>query len=193
MKLREVDVFQGRGRIMSRLSSVVCMTASMFALGAFADDAVISDLSLATDTNAVIDVAEGSVTIIDKISGNRGTITKTGGGTLEVRLLRNSKARFNVQGGKLYFAQQIPSVVDKAFFHVDASRPETLELEEVNGTNFVVRWHDVRGNGNYATNSPLTKTWRPDPQNRRAFISSVTQNGLPVVDFGSMLTSLLLR
>ena len=172
---------------MSRLSSVVCMTASMFALGAFADDAVISELSLATDTNAVIDVAEGSVTIIDKISGNRGTITKTGDGVLEVRLLRNSKARFNVQGGRLYFAQQIPSVVDKAFFHVDASRPETLELEEMNGTNFVIRWHDVRGNGNYATNSPWTTTWRPDPQNRRAFISSVTQNGLPVVDFGSML------
>ena len=77
----------------------------MFALGAFADDAVISELSLATDTNAVIDVAEGSVIIIDKISGNRGTITKTGDGVLEVRLLRNSKARFNVQGGRLYFAQ----------------------------------------------------------------------------------------
>lgn len=172
--------------LMCKKSAVGMLAAlSVFAGESFAGDA-IAELSLATDTNAVVDVA-GGITVIDKISGNRGTITKTGDGVLEVRLLRNTKVRFDVQGGKLRFAQQVPSVVDKAFFHVDASRPETLELEEVSGTNFVVRWHDVRGNGNYATNSPLKTAWRPDPENRRAFISSVKQNGLPVVDFGSML------
>ena len=172
---------------LSRLYSLAAIVAVSTALSAYAARTEILELSLATDTNAVIDVAEGDVTVIDKVSGNRGTITKTGDGVLEVRLMRNSKARFDIQGGRLYFGRQEPRVCEDAFFHVDASRADTLELEEENGTNFVVRWNDVRGNGNYATNSLWSPAWRPNPEKRRAFISSVTQNGLPVVDFGPML------
>ena len=174
------------------LAFIPACAAAVAALAVFPAGAAVSEiveLSLATDTNAVVDVAAGDRTIVSKISGNRGTVTKTGEGTLEVRLMRNTKVRFDVQGGKVYFARERPRICEDAFFHVDASQADTLELEEVNGTNFVVRWHDVRGNGNYATNSPWTTTWRPAPANRRAFISSVTQNGLPVVDFGSMLFS----
>ena len=169
-------------------AAVCCAAAVAMLAGRSAGaEPEIAELSLATDTNAVVDVEAGCTTVVSKVSGNRGTITKTGDGVLEVRLMRNTKVRFDVQGGKLRFARQVPRICDDAFFHVDSSRADTLELEEEHGTNFVVRWHDVRGNGNYATNSPWTTTWRPDPENRRAFISSVTQNGLPVVDFGSML------
>ena len=162
-------------------------TMSCAVVGAFADETVIDNLSLLTDTNAVIDVAEGDVTVINKVSGNRGTITKTGDGTLRIALMRNSKARFEVQGGKLLFGRQMPRICEDAFFHVDSSRADTLVLDEENGTNFVVRWNDVRGNGMFATNCLAGPAWRTNPENRRAFISSVTQNGMPVVDFGRMM------
>ena len=180
---------------MSRIPTSFACIAALFALPCGAangmwngyEETRMAELSLIAGTNAVIDVAEGHVTVIDKISGSRGTITKTGEGVLRITMMRNQKASFNVEAGKVLFDRQVPSVCEEAFFHVDASRADTLELEEDGGTNFVVRWHDVRGNGNYATNSLWSPAWRPNPEKRRAFISPVTQNGLPVVDFGPML------
>ena len=154
---------------------------------ASAEESVMDVLTLETDTNALINVESGDVLTIEKINGSRGTVTKTGGGALHIKLNRNRNARFDIKEGTLYFDREVPSVCAKAAFHVDPSRPETLELETINGTNFVARWNDVRGNGMFATNVLYSKTWRHEPQNRRAFISEVTQNGLPVVDFGSLL------
>lgn len=139
-----------------------------------AAETYLRELDLSTDTNAVLEVAEGDVTVVDILSGNRGTVTKTGGGLLRVCEVVNDKVKFVVNGGKLLFDRPQPSALDKAFFHVDSSRTDTLLTEELNGTNFVVRWNDVRGNGIFATNCLYTAKWRPDPENRRAFISSVT-------------------
>ena len=170
-----------------RKGGCVAAIAAMIFVPVGAAETEIMELLLSTDTNAVIEVAAGDVTFVSKISGDRGNVTKTGDGVLEVRLLRNTKARFDVQGGKLRFARQMPRICEDAFFHVDASRADTLDLEEVNGTNFVVRWNDVRGNGLFATNCLAEPVWRTNPERRRAFISSVTQNGMPVVDFGPMM------
>ena len=169
------------------MKKAVAIVVSAAACVAFAEELVIDELSLITDTNAVIEVAAGDVTVIDKLSGNRGTVTKTGEGTLRIALLRNSKARFDVQGGKVLFGRQMPRICEDAFFHVDSSRADTLVLDEENGTNFVVRWNDVRGNGLFVTNCLAGPAWRTNPEKRRAFISSVTQNGNPVVDFGPMM------
>ena len=168
---------------------------SMFAVAAslcaavpvFAENSFIREVSLEVDAVETIDVAAGSETVIERIKGERGTIVKTGGGTLRILMMHNSKVRFDVQGGKVFFDRQMPRVCADAFLHVDASRPDTLELEEQNGTNFVVRWNDVRGNGMFATNCLAGPAWRTNPENRRAYISDVTQNGLPVVDFGPVL------
>ena len=154
---------------------------------ASAEELVLDVLTLEADTNALVNVESGDVLTIEKINGSRGTVTKTGGGALRIKLNRNRNARFDVKEGTLYFDREVPAVCGKAAFHVDPSRAETLEIETVNGTNFVVRWNDVRGNGMFATNALYSETWRHDPQNRRAFISEVAQNGLPVVDFGSLL------
>ena len=117
-----------------------------------AAETYLRELDLSTDTNAVLEVAEGDVTVVDILSGNRGTVTKTGGGLLRVCEVVNDKVKFVVNGGKLLFDRPQPSALDKAFFHVDSSRTDTLLTEELNGTNFVVRWNDVRGNGMFATN-----------------------------------------
>ena len=167
-----------------RLAAAVCAVAVN---PLFATPEYIGELSLIADTNAVIDVAEGGVAVVDVLDGSRGTVTKTGGGLLRILDVKNSKVRFEVRGGKVLFDRSEPYAFEKAFFHVDASRADTLVTEEENGTNFVVRWNDVRDNGRFATNCMYTAKWRPDPENRRAFISSVTQNGMPVVDFGEML------
>ena len=174
----------------SRLRGFPALSAMMLAgalATASAEESVMDVLTLEPDTNALINVESGDVLTIEKIKGSRGTVTKTGGGALRIKLNRNRNARFDVKEGTLYFDREVPSVCAKAAFHVDPSRPETLELETINGTNFVVRWNDVRGNGMFATNVLYSATWRHEPRNRRAFISEVAQNGLPVVDFGSLL------
>jgi len=152
-----------------------------------AAETYLGELSLLTDTNAVLNVASGDEVVLERISGDRGTITKTGGGSLRILDVKNDKVKLVVNEGKVRFDHPRTSTLEKAFFHVDSSRADTIVTEVENGTNFVVRWNDVRGNGIFATNCMYTAKWRPDPENRRAFISSVTQNGMPVVDFGEMI------
>ena len=152
-----------------------------------ADSSVVGELSLLLDTNAVIEVSAGEEKTIEVLSGKRGTLTKKGEGTLRIGSVRNKNVRYEVEEGRLLFYRYVPRVCEKAFFHVDASFAESLVTEEVGGTNFVVRWNDVRNNGMFATNCLYSPSWRPNPENRRAFISQVRQNGLPVVDFGTML------
>lgn len=152
-----------------------------------ATETVVHELSLHMGTNALITVEEGEVLHIDKITGERGTITKIGSGTLNVKWLQNRNVSFDVKDGRLFFDRQMPRVCADAFFHVDASRADTLELEAQNGTNFVARWNDIRGNGIFATNCLAGPSWRTNPENRCAFISEVRLNGMPVIDFGSIL------
>lgn len=167
--------------------AVAAASVSLYADGFVAAETVVHELSLPVGTNALITVDAGDVLYIDKITGKRGTVTKTGSGTLCVKRLVNRNVSFDVQEGRLFFDRQMPRVCADAFFHVDASRADTLELEAQNGTNFVTRWNDVRGNGLFATNCLAGPSWRSDPENRRAFISEVQLNSMPVVDFGPIL------
>ena len=165
--------------------AALCLVAA--GLNLSAAETVLHELNLPTGTNALISVEAGDTVYIDKITGKRGTITKSGAGTLSVRRLLNRNVSYDVKDGRLFFDRQMPRVCADAFFHVDSSRADTLELEEQNGTNFVTRWNDIRGNGLFATNCLAGPSWRTNPENRRAFISDVTQNGFPVVDFGPIL------
>ena len=118
--------------------------------------------SLTVADGATVDFAPGvSITVANVADGSDVGVSS---GTLEINALNNTDA----------------------FFHVDATK--CLTLEEANGTNFVTRWDDALSNGVYATASTSTfGTYLPDPENRRPFISAETLNGLPVVDFGSLL------
>ena len=166
---------------MSRvLGAVIAVVLSSSPLGA--------EEILTLNENMTTNVAAGETLTIDRIVGTtNATLTKTGGGTLRVLFVNNRNARFDIREGTCRFDKPYPVAFKDAYFHVDASRADTLDLEEENGTNFVVRWHDVRRNGVVATNCPYEATWRSNPEKRRPFISSVTQNGLPVVDFGPVL------
>lgn len=156
------------------------------ALQGVCETETVAALSLTADTT--VNVPAGVTQNVVRLMGGAYTLTKTGLGTLNIYWTSNENAKVVVEEGT-FALRQYPkptAVFAKAHFHVDASDPSTMVTECVNGTNFVVRWNDADGRTCYATNCPSTKIGRNNPQNRRAFLRSHFQNGLPVVDFGSL-------
>ncbi len=135
-----------------------------------------------------VEVPSGRTNVIEELSGAY-TLTKTGGGMLEIRYVKTSTISVAVEEGLVRFANPRPDdIFAKAYFHVDASDLSTMVIEPENGTNFVTRWNDVDGRTNrYATLCLTEYTWRDNPQNRKPFLREGFQNGLPVMDFGSLV------
>jgi len=124
----------------------------------------------------------GTVVVIDNLYG-AGELVKTGAGTLQL-VGADGQGKVTVQGGRLLFeanpVEEESCLLEAAAFHTDASAAESLEFAApVNGTNFVTRWVDVRTNGIEA----IVPAGAPKP-----FLTPAAQNGLPVLDFGSLKT-----
>jgi len=116
------------------------------------------------------------------LKGSGGLLTKTGEGTLLIGVNKAAKTKFSVSKGTLSVPPlDIPSCDDilaQACFHVDASEASSLTLDTVNGTNFVTRWNDVRGDGYpYAT--------KPTDVSSYPYIGADETTGKTVVDFGT--------
>ena len=137
-----------------------------------------------------VEVPAGRTNVIEELSGAYA-LTKTGGGTLEIRYVKTATASVVVSEGLVRFANPRPDdIFARAYFHVDASDLSTMTIETVNGTNFVTRWNDVDGRTDrYATHCTTVWNCRKDPENRKPFLRMDFQNGLPVMDFGSLLTT----
>ena len=96
---------------------------------------------------------------------------KEGAGTANVYSLSSAVTSIDVRGGTLAFhSAEMPS---NAWFHVDASRADTLTAVEENGTNFVTRWNDADGGSVYAT------------AGTRPFVNTNALDGRATIDFGS--------
>lgn len=165
--------------------------AAMSALASFAADPVVweGSTNLTMTANTTVDVPTGTTNVIDTLAGAY-TLTKTGGGVLEVRYSKSASAKFVVSEGLLRFANPRPDdLFARAYFHVDASDLSSMTIEAVNGTNFVTRWNDTDGRTNrYARHCTTVWNCRTNPENRKPFLRMNFQNGLPVMDFGSLLT-----
>ena len=167
------------------------LAAVITALVSFADDPVVwegsTNLTMTADTT--VEVPAGTTNVIDTLGGAY-TLTKIGGGVLEVRYSKSASAKFVVSEGLLRFANPRPDdIFAKAYFHVDASDLSSMTIETVNGTNFVTRWNDTDGRTNrYARHCTTVWNCRTNPENRKPFLRMDFQNGLPVMDFGSLLT-----
>ncbi len=181
---------------MNRNYSAIMRHCVLSAVTAFAAMSTFADaITWEGSTNLVmtaattVDVPAGRTNVIEKLSGAY-TLTKTGGGALEIRYVKTASASVVVSEGLVRFANPRPDeIFAKAYFHVDASDLSTMTIETVNGTNFVTRWNDVDGRTErYATH--CTTVWGPrtNPENRKPFLRENFQNGLPVMDFGSLLT-----
>ena len=145
--------------------------------------------NLVMSAATTVDVPAGRTNVIEELSGAY-TLTKTGAGALEIRYVKTVSASVVVSEGLVRFANPRPDeIFAKAYFHVDASDLSTMTIETVNGTNFVTRWNDVDGRTDrYATHCTTVWNCRTNPDNRKPFLRENFQNGLPVMDFGTLLT-----
>ena len=134
-----------------------------------------NELSLAD--NVTIHVAAGDTFTITNLTGYGWRLTKTGPGTLEIYAIKNPNAKITIEEGTLEVMNPVPDVLANAFFHVDASVASSLETTLIDGTNFVTRWNDVRGDGHpYASNV--------GKNDHKPFVNSSYPYG-NVVDFGT--------
>ena len=100
-----------------------------------------------------------------------GTLVKEGGGAFTVYGLPDEITALEVRDGSLAVLQgMLPS---SAWFHVDASRADTLTTVGENGVNYVTRWNDAEGGTVYAT------------AGTRPFVNTTAIPGHAVIDFGS--------
>lgn len=159
---------------------LVCACAALASLQqAGAESTVVSEYPVTEDVE--IRVESGDVKRIEYLSGTAAaTITKTGGGTLEIGVLGNENFSFVVQEGSLKSVRpQFADLGDSVWFRADASDASSMTFNVQNGTNYVSRWSDADGRDRYVT--PYTGLQSPGP-----FISKVTMNGLATMDFGGL-------
>ena len=147
-----------------------------------------AELVLTEDTEVTVE--EGQALVYESLGGTAAfTLTKKGAGLLEIRRVTNAKAKVVIAEGEVRFANPRPDdVFAKAYFHVDATDTSSMTIETVNGTNFVTRWNDADGRAQYASHCTTVWNCRTDPDTRKPYLTENGQNGLPVMDFGSLLT-----
>lgn len=130
--------------------------------------------------------AEGDVRV-GFVETTGKTLVKRGAGTLTVDALAGKAQKVDVRGGAVKFgaAAAKPSadrgIAANSRWHFDASDADSLELETVNGTNFVTRWHDAEDHS------------RGTVDERSAynvpFVAANALNGKPYVSFGEFWSS----
>lgn len=117
-----------------------------------------------------------------------GTLCKTGGGTLFVK--KATGGALQVVAGTAVIRSQgldaegLPKMSD-CWLHFDASLTSSVSCVLQNGTNFVTRWDDRRGNGWYMVKAEAdssVKGVQTDP----GWLHENVMNGLPMVDLGEM-------
>ena len=179
------------GFVRMHRTAAIALAVAFAAVSSFAADPVMweGSTNFTMTANTTVEVPAGTTNVIDTLGGAY-TLTKTGGGVLEVRYSKSANAKFVVSEGLLRFANPRPDdLFARAYFHVDASDLSSMTIETVSGTNFVTRWNDTDGRTNrWATHCTTVWNCRTDPENRKPFLRMNFQNGLPVMDFGSLLT-----
>ena len=129
------------------------------------------EISVPVGTNAA-NIVEGS-----------GTFRKSGDGSLAIGYLGGGFASLDVAGGAFTLS---PLLTPSAALHVDAADDTAFMLSAENGTNFVTRWEDVSRNGQAVVPSTDKYAYGAKATINKPFRVLGRQNGLPMVDFGSM-------
>jgi len=112
-----------------------------------------------------------------------GDVVKTGEGTLVLNSIDIAERVLDVQAGTLVLKAGDPAerVPGDAFLHVDAAAANAFSNVVVNGTNFVEKWWHADGGAVYAQMRNTATRVRPH-------VLPNALNGLPVVEFGPLLT-----
>ena len=147
-----------------------------------APDASVSAIpNLGFSANGEIAVASGTnaANIVEGV----GTFRKSGAGSLNLGYLGEEFDSLDVAAGSLTVS---PLLTPAASLHVDATDDAAFTVSEENGTNFVTRWEDVSRNGQAAVQTDESYAYGGKATINRPFRVANRQNGLPMVDFGSM-------
>ena len=129
------------------------------------EDTTVSNLSVTAQSRLTVD--SGVTLRVINYIGNDILLQLYGGGTVAIGNLQDDKGFIEANGSvTLRFTAETDThgLASGAFFHVDASVAASLVTENRNGTNFVVRWNDVRGAAYpYACNGDqATQPWLVD-------------------------------
>lgn len=139
--------------------------------------------ALAADGATTVDLAStNDYLAVTRCTGS-GPFIKRGAGTLVLKSVGLSGQPLDVQDGTLILKAGDPAdnIPADAFLHVDASQPDTLEFDPAEGAFAVERWLDCRNGPHFAR--VRTTAWRPHP-----VLEEQALNGLPVIDFGTLMT-----
>ena len=139
----------------------------------------IPNIGFAADGEGAVAPGTKAVNIVEGI----GTFRKSGEGALGVGYFGEGFTSLDVASGSLSVN---PLETPAAALHVDAADDDAFSLSEENGTNFVVRWEDVSRNGQALRTATDKYAYAPQTTINRPFRVANKQNGLPMVDFGSI-------
>ena len=148
------------------------------------EDTVVEELNLAS--NMAYTVISTATLTIKNVTGGAFRFTAQGYGTVVFEKIDNTEMELNVLSTAhvKFRAVERPAACDNAFFHVDASDETTMSFSSFNGTNFVTRWNDVRGDGRPYAEKNSNANCKGYPFTVNGYL-----NGRPVVDFGTLWQS----
>jgi len=173
-RLAEVLIYNRELSELERIQTEEYLTAKWFPERWDADggDPRLNDL--VSSGTRVMNTPDTGVVSLKKLQGY-GTLSKNGGSTLQLEDGYDFLGTVALNSGNLQFeVARIPEApASNAYFHVDASVADSFVL---NGSNGVITWNDVRGNGRSASVLP--------GYNNPTLIGNGL-NGLPLVDFGA--------
>ena len=150
-----------------------------------ADRSVCAIPNLEFDGDATISIVDGT-NAVHMIEAN-GVFRKKGEGMLNVAHFGERISNVVVESGEMSLN---PLMSPAASLHVDAADEKAFTLQQENGTNLVMRWEDVNRNGQALFASTKKKYKYNSAKIVNApFLVADMQNGLPMVDFGTMSDS----
>ncbi len=166
-----------------------CALAAVAAFATMAAHAITWEgtTNLAMTAATTVEVPAGRTNVIAVLDGAY-ELTKTGGGVLEIHFVANGNVGVVVEEGAVRFSNPRPDdLFAESSIHLDATDFSSMEIETVNGTNFVSMWRDTDGRNRWATNCTTSSGNRTNPENRRAFLKVDGPARRPVVNFGGLL------
>ena len=142
---------------------------------------LVPDLAFTGDA----EISVSGTSRIQTVSSTTDQLVKSGDG--ELRLVDPAVSNITVEAGTLSVS---PLYVRSAEYHLDATRIDTLDYAETDGTNLVSAWHDIEDPVRIFR-YPSWRRMRCDDSRalNKPYLAESAVRGLRMVDFGTFRSS----